>query len=245
MKFKKIKTLEDVVNNCSEFYNNSKKYCYWYGGKYEKCTQALLNRLSKQYPNIYTQSYINKCRKDIQNNLICIDCSGLVCKCLSIPNIGTEQFASHLAEYKPTIYNLPEGIVCYRKGHCGIIYHGKVLQARGVDYDIVLTKYNRSDWTKYYYLPSLYSEMTNKGSTADKFGVVVKQVIAGRYGNGDTRTAKLKQEGYSEKSISQIQGAVNYVYKMVDMSRQENLTKRIENMIGLYYWTYVYPENQK
>lgn len=231
--YKKVTTLEQLYSNCNEVYNNASKYCYWYGGKNQKCTTKLLNTLSALYPNIYTTTYINKCKQDIKNKLTCIDCSGLVCLVGGVSNIGTSQFFSNFKSYTPT--GKPNnGVICYRNGHCGIMYGGKVLQARGVDYDIQLTIWSASDWTDYFIYPNVdysawdkYQYFPNRSG----FVTVVKQVIVGKYGNGDDRITKLKSEGYGDKEIKLIQATVNYVFKNVKSWSDSNINATVQNLI--------------
>lgn len=132
-------------------------YCYWYGGKRNRCTQALLNEFAKQYKNIYTATYIAKCKVDIANNRWCVDCSGLVCYAYNRPNIGSYQMPEKYSKWTGTPRN---GMILHRNGHVGLYENGFVLEARGIDYDVTNTrKYIASEWQNVLYDPSVdYNE---------------------------------------------------------------------------------------
>lgn len=185
---------------------NCINYVYWYGGKGERCTNALLDRLSKAYPGIYNTTYINKCKQDIANNKYCIDCSGLVCKAYGVDNVSTYGFQNIFKEWEGEPLN---GMIVWRWTHCGIYYNGHVIEARGIDYDVTVTRlYNKSDWQRIYYLPSV--TYTSKAKTPLEYLKVAVEVVTGKYGNGDTRTEKLKTEGYDPDKVQNI---INLAYK--------------------------------
>ena len=123
-----------------------KDYAYWYGGKGQKASQELLTALSKQYPKVYTQTYINKCKKDIEANKSVIDCSGYVCKVLEIEQLGSWQILKKFEQLKHT-GEPKNGDIVYRKGHVGIYYFGQVYQFKGIDYDFYIEPYKKEEWT--------------------------------------------------------------------------------------------------
>ena len=130
-----------------------KHYVYWYGGKRQKCTQSLLTTLSSQYTKIYTNSYIKKCKTDIANNEMCMDCSGLVCYAMSIPDIGSYQISKKYPTYSG---NPKNGMMLYKQGHIALYNNGYVVEARGIDYDFSDTrKYNPSEWLSVHYDPNI------------------------------------------------------------------------------------------
>lgn len=51
---------------------------YWYGCIGYKCTQSLYEKKKKQFPNHYTAAREAQYKKDIENKMICTDCSGLI-----------------------------------------------------------------------------------------------------------------------------------------------------------------------
>lgn len=183
----------------SEIITKAKKYvgiyAYWYGGKGQLCSSALLNQLASLYPSIYTSTYITKCKKDIDAGKYCIDCSGLVCACYGIAHRGTEQFAQVFNEWTDAPLN---GMVLYRKGHCGIYCDGYVIEARGKDYGVTMSRpYVKTSWTKIYYSSAVdYSAGQETKRTAKEYLTCAINVIAGAYASGETRKAKVKAEGY-------------------------------------------------
>lgn len=170
-------------------------YAYWYGGKGERCSVSLLNRLSGAYPSVYTSAYITKCQADIKSGKYCIDCSGLVCSAYGVAHRGTEQFSVIWKTWKGTPKN---GMILYRKGHCGIYNNGYVIEARGKDFGVTSTRvYKVSDWTRVYYSTAVdYDEGEEMKRTAKEYLTCAMNVIAGAYASGETRKARVKSEGY-------------------------------------------------
>lgn len=145
------------------------KHCYWYGGKNNKCTQALLDSLSKAYPKVYTKKYIAKCKKDIEAGYTCIDCSGLVCYAYGVSWYGTSQFGKVFKTTK----ELKDGMIVWRSGHCGIYAGGTVIEAKGIDSDIVISPYKVNEWKRFYYLDGVdYGKETNNTEVKISTGMV-------------------------------------------------------------------------
>lgn len=196
-------TSNDIINRALTYVNNT-KWCYWYGGKGQQCTQSLLNLLSKLYPNIYTKSYISKCKQDITAGRSCIDCSGLVCSVYNKPMIGTSQFDRVFQRWsgKPL-----DGMIVWRANHCGIYYRGKIIEARGVDRDITYDRiYQQKSWSRIYYSNLVEynnNNSTNKKSTDDLIKIA-KRVISGEFGNGEERKSKLSSLGYNPTEVQKI-----------------------------------------
>lgn len=137
-----------IIKNAFKY----KNYVYWYGGKGQRCTQILLNTLSSMYPNIYTKNYIQKCKVDILQNLFCIDCSGLVCRAYNIKDLGSSQLKD---KYKMLpVKEAKAGMMLWKKGHIAIcLGNNFMIEAKGVDYDVKISKYSDSD-----FICALYSE---------------------------------------------------------------------------------------
>lgn len=51
---------------------------YWYGTCGYKCTEDLLQRKAKQYPNHYGSSRMKKYRQAIADKKVCVDCIGMI-----------------------------------------------------------------------------------------------------------------------------------------------------------------------
>lgn len=129
----------DIVKRAMEL----KGMVYWYGGKRQKCTQALADRLHKENPNVWDTAYMKKAEKDIDNFKYCCDCSGLVCYAYGINDIGSYEIRKrfHIWNGKPR-----PGMIAWKPGHVGIIKtcSGKVIEMRGIDYDFMDTRYRKT-----------------------------------------------------------------------------------------------------
>lgn len=196
----------DIIKKALKY----KKYVYWYGGKAQKCTNVLLNTLSKLYPTIYTTNYIAKCKKDITAGKYCIDCSGLVCKAYGIKDIGTYQMATdtRFKEWTETPLN---GMIVWKWNHCGIYNDGKVIEARGIDYDVTTTRtYKKSDWQRVYYMDGVEYMAKNANKTAQEYLQAAIDVINGKYGTGSARKTALQNAGYD---YDKVQNLVNSALK--------------------------------
>lgn len=187
-----------VIKNALKY----KNYVYWYGGKGDKCTKALLDRLASAYPNVYTASYKNKCLVDIKNGKYCIDCSGLVCKAYGISDIGTYSFPKAFKEWTGTPKN---GMIVWTWTHTGIYNNGKVIEARGVDYDVTTSRtYRKQDWQRVFYSEKV-NYMNNKNEvTAQDYLKVAEDIVNGKAGNGDKREAYIKAKGLDYDRVQKI-----------------------------------------
>lgn len=198
-------TGKDIVKTALKY----KNYVYWYGGKAQKCTSVLLNTLSKLYPTIYTTNYINKCKADIKAGRYCIDCSGLVCKAYGIKDIGTYQMEKDLRfkEWKGTPLN---GMIVWKRAHVGIYNDGKVIEARGVDYDVTSNRtYKKNDWEKVFYFEGInYATNAktpgNESKTPVEYLQAAIDTIGGKYGTGTARKTALKNAGFDADKVQNI-----------------------------------------
>ena len=127
-------------------------YKYWYGGKGEIASVALANRLRKENPATWTDSYYNKALKDIDGKQRVGDCSGLVCHAYDIGIISSYQIERKYQQWHDQPKN---GMILWRTGHVGIYDSGKVRELRGIDYDYCFNDYNPAQWTKTLYDPNV------------------------------------------------------------------------------------------
>lgn len=136
---------KEIVSKALEL----KDWNYLYGAKHSDnpITLNKINQLRKQNSQIYTDSYYNKALKFIGKNAI--DCSGLNCYAYDIPDIGSWQIAGlGWAESKIT-NDIPIGSTLWKPGHCGIYKgDGEVIEARGIDYGVVISKVSERDFQK-------------------------------------------------------------------------------------------------
>lgn len=191
---------DDIIAKARAFTNPV--YVYWYGGKNNICSINLLNELKKLYPSVYKPSYVAACKLDIQQHKRCIDCSGLVCASYNKPMVGTSQFDKYFTVYKGSPV---DGMIVWRKNHCGIYYNGKIIEARGRWAGITATRpYVKSYWSKIYYDANVTYISLKSGSKVNNYNKVVKDVIAGKYGNGQERKDKLTKAGYDPDIIQKL-----------------------------------------
>ena len=190
-------TGNDIIKNALWYRN----YVYWYGAKGEECTYKLLNTLSTMYPGIYTTTYKQKCMIDIRNGKHAIDCSGLVCRAYGISNISTYEMPKHFTEYNGPIKN---GMIVWRRNHVGLYYNGKVLEARGIDYDITDTRtYKKLDWKRVYIKPDVNYDADMNHTPIDYLKTAI-DVMQGIYGNGTMRKNLLEKRGFNYEKIQSI-----------------------------------------
>ena len=190
-------TGNDIIKNALWYRN----YVYWYGAKGEECTYKLLNTLSALYPGIYTTTYKQKCMIDIRNGKHAIDCSGLVCRAYGISNISTYEMPKYFAEYTGPIKN---GMIVWRPNHVGLYYNGKVLEARGIDYDITDTRtYKKLDWKRVYIKPDVNYDADMNHTPIDYLKTAI-DVMQGIYGNGTMRKNLLEERGFNYEKIQSI-----------------------------------------
>ena len=119
---------------------------YVYGAKGEKLTQALLTRLIKENPDMYTTAYIKKVQKNMQKT--CVDCSGLISWYTGIVR-GSAGYCE-TAKKKVKISELNEsmkGWALWKKNHIGIyVGGGKCVEAKGVDYGVIKSDVKATAW---------------------------------------------------------------------------------------------------
>jgi len=149
---------------------------YWYGTYAgQLSSESLLAGKSKQYPKQYTDTYVKRSRRWLDGaNYVpptgysktpnapagtpVMDCVGLIKGTLWQMNGIRYESASDLSAngwyakcpVKGTIASIPDkaGIVVHRDQHIGVyIGDGLVIESRGVDYGVVVTKLSERPWT--------------------------------------------------------------------------------------------------
>ena len=194
---------------------------YWYGTFGQTATEALYKSKKNQYPGQYIPTDFPS-----QYGQRVHDCVGLIKGYLwsdsttSAPKYNAAQDVSangmrSKCTKKGSIDSIPEvpGVLVFFDGHVGVyIGDGYVIEARGHKYGVVKTKLKDRGWTSWGYCPYItYTEAnkeTTTTTTTKKKTVeeVAREVIAGKWGNGETRIKKLTAAGYSP---SEVQIAVN------------------------------------
>lgn len=122
---------------------------YVYGVNGRVVTEELIKIKAKQYPKLYTQTYITKARKFIGK--VAYDCSGLIDTFLGVDLSADGYYAS--AQIKgTTLKDMPDqpGILIHSSAHIGVyIGNGKVVEARGIDYGVVITNLHERGWVRW------------------------------------------------------------------------------------------------
>lgn len=121
---------------------------YIYGYKYTKATQEGVNRLARQYPNVFTSSYLNKIKKKGMIGKLAVDCSGLISqytkKMLGSSQLYAQAYARlPIAKWK----DFAIGTVLWKSGHVGVyLGNGLVAEAKGIDYGTIVSKITDTKW---------------------------------------------------------------------------------------------------
>lgn len=138
--------------------NNFLGYKYVYGTKCEKLTLSKYNQLKSMYGSMVWNSDRNKIGS------LCTDCSGLIYGVTGVMR-GSYQYYSEakaMGMDNGTINTIPDiPMICvYRQGHIGwYIGNGKVIEARGSQYNVVTTNLAQRDFTHWFKSPYIdYSE---------------------------------------------------------------------------------------
>lgn len=161
---------------------------YWYGGYGQFGTLALYNLLKKLYPSKYKWDY------DPSHALRKVhDCLGLVEGYLwsKTVNDGDPVYirdqdynadgAYNKATVKGTIATLPElpGVLVHKSGHVGVyIGSGKVIEARGQKYGVVITNVGDRGWEHWFQHPLITYIEPEKLDTLDVLKTLIKKIEA-------------------------------------------------------------------
>lgn len=142
---------------------------YVWGGLGYKLNDSRISQLKNLYPKVYTTAYISKIKAKWYGKPV-FDCVGLI-KYFLWGNVGDgnvwhyDAFTDYNANtqfskciQKGKIQDLPEmpGLMLHRDGHCGVyLGGGRAVEARGVDYGVVVTNVKDRDWTDWGKLPGI------------------------------------------------------------------------------------------
>lgn len=140
------------VIKASQFVSNAHKflgYKYIYGAKGNKYTTNQIQQFAKQYPSVYTKSYLTKSLKNA--NLDATDCSGLIYLATDKEYLlGSSQLYERAKSKGEVISVLdaPEGAILWRSGHVAIkVSPTQHIESRGVDYGVVVKNISTQKWT--------------------------------------------------------------------------------------------------
>ena len=190
---------------------------YWFGTFGNTATSALYSAKKKQYPDEYVENDYKS-----QYNERVHDCIGIIkgfiwsetATAAPVYNrkqdVGADRMRE-LSDAKP-IKTIPEtpGVLVFASGHVGVyVGNGYVVEAYSHARGVIKTKLADRNFDAWGYCPWIeYQTTYNKKTLND----VVKEVVAGLWGNGVERRRKLSAAGYDYETV---QNAVNvYIAKL-------------------------------
>lgn len=202
-----------LLENTIKCYKNSNYYIYGTFG--QKLTLALVESKIKQYPKFYrTEARRKNARNAVGRYKYAYDCVGLI-KCYLFGGFGNVKYNSkydlsangmyNKCTEKGKIKNIPniKGLLVWMDGHIGI-YDGEKYTyectVSGGTFRILKTVAKTRGWTnwgKCAYIKYEDEKKDNKKSITD----IAKEVINGKWGNGETRKKKLEKAGYNYKEV--------------------------------------------
>ena len=226
---------------------------YWYGCFGQISTKALYNSKKNQYPKQYQWECKNNQSGTTpakQLGVRVFDCIGLIKAYLWTDSLdGSPKYkasqdvsANGMRDKcvkKGTIGSMPDvaGILVFMDGHIGVyIGNGKVVEAKGHKYGVVETNLKGRGWTHWGYCPWITYETkpttttpTPAPSTTKKtVDEIAKEVIEGKWGNGDERKKKLTAAGYD---YSAVQKRVNELTSSTSTSKKKSVTEIAKEVI--------------
>lgn len=231
---------------------------YWYGCFGQIGSASLYNYKRNQYPDYYCSwsDYPSQYGKRVH------DCVGLVKGYMwsdsptSEPRYNASQDKSACGMYtasskrgdKSTFPGL-EGTLVYKASNANnylTIHHvgvystdGYVYEAKGHEYGVVKTKYNRNDWQFWSLCPyiSYNNEDSAKPTEETKKSVeeIANEVINGLWGVNPERRAKLTAAGYDYNAVQKLVNAkMNASQPTVPVTKKSN--EEIANEILRGVW---------
>lgn len=134
-----MKTVKGLIGHCNSRVGGH----YLYGYKGQKITKERNEALARQYPSVWTPSYLSKANSWIGD--IATDCSGLISEYTGILRGSYEQEEKAVSKVTYTASNYNDerfvGWAVWLPGHIGVLTApGEVIEARGQAYGIVKTK---------------------------------------------------------------------------------------------------------
>lgn len=209
---------------------------YWYGTFGNKATQSLLNAKKKQYPSHYQASRMEKYKMQLGARVH--DCVGLIKGYLwsesatATPKYNSAQDVSangmlKKCTEKGKIATLPEipGVLVFMSGHVGIYAgNGKVIEARGFAYGVVMTELADRKWTSWGKCPWI-KYPSAKAIYFPKCDSACESIVDG------LKEVNAKPEFAYRKKIAALNGISGYLgtasqnIKMLNLLKQGKLMK--------------------
>lgn len=199
---------------------------YWFGtiAGVNKATTATLNAKRKQYPTHYTDNRIPRYTADIQNGKKITDCSGLIKGYLMQGKYDAKYDMNDkgLIDKSPekgSIDTIPEipGLGLWKSGHVAVyLGGGKYKEAAGFSAGIRIGS-NMKQFKKWFKIPYIaYDAISGPEPThtitPDLIDRLARDVIHGKYGNGNARRIALNNLGYGDIYLS-VQHRVNAILR--------------------------------
>ena len=211
-----------AIKNRKTFYKNKYPYNLCYINKDGRTSADCVNLVKAILNgyNIYNNA-IGYFQKDLSNTGDCTEAE-LICQCDDVS--GDFSALSNQAR------------ILYMKGHIGT-YIGKTVEDKynviecttsfggGVVYSWVDSDGTRrkekggvknGKWMKHG-LPNKWVEYASESPTSNEskkdYEVIAREIIDGKWGNGDDRKARLRKAGYTDEEIKEIQSIVNDMCK--------------------------------
>lgn len=162
-----MNTVTQAVDIAKQMVSGGFKYLY--GAKGQAYTSALVEKLAKQYPNIYTAALKKEALKDADKGYKAIDCSGFICKCLGIADIGSTQLKSTAVQILPVKKeNAKEGMVLWKSGHVALVGDElKVYEAKSTAKDLTVSTWDKRASAFTYLLVVKGSALAEKPQTPE------------------------------------------------------------------------------
>lgn len=136
-----------------EFAHSILGCAYLYGCNGRLVTEELIQAKARQYPSVFTPSYIERSRQGIGK--IGYDCSSVIDCYVGIDKSANGYFSASTIKGEGLL-GMPDkkGILVHTDGHIGVyIGGGFVIEARGVDYGVVKTALKDRPWKRWSQCP--------------------------------------------------------------------------------------------
>lgn len=214
---------------------------YWYGTFGQTSSAALYASKRKQYPQYY------RCWDDFpgQYGQRVHDCVGLVKGYIWSDNItappkyNSNQDVSafgmycksktkgHIAEFPGT-----EGALVYKSGsasymgihHVGVYSGGYVYEAKGHEFGVVKTKFDKADWNFWSLCPFISYNTESKDTEIKSVEDIAREVLDGKWGNNPDRREMLIKSGYDYDAVQKM---VNQLIKTPIRKSNEEVAREV------------------
>lgn len=203
-----------LLENTIKCYKNSNYYIY--GSYGQKLTLALVESKIKQYPSFYrTEQRRRNARNAVGKYKYAYDCVGLI-KCYLFGGFGNVKYNSKYDLSANGMYNkctekgkikkIPKikGLLVWMDGHIGV-YDGEKYTyectVSGGSFKILKTNAQTRGWTNWGKCRYIKYEEEKKEDKKKSVTEIAKEVIEGKWGNGEDRKKRLKKAGYNYKEV--------------------------------------------